>query len=210
MVRWPPASPTVEAGGSWGPLPMGGRARVPGGGFGGSGLRVCVCVLTAALAGCMRHQVVLGVGGALKGHQSPQASAGTQVGLLGTGRETHTPLRGHATSVDTPRDKDIHPDTLHTQTHKHSETQLPHQYTHSHDSDVQHIHRYAVELTEIKYHQTHPLQEHRPTPRQADTHLGTNTQRADSPTHTQLTHRRTFKQTQNPCGLRHKHILTNP
>lgn len=45
----PPAAAAV-AGGGRGPLPMGGRcgARVPGGGFGGSGLRVFACVCACA------------------------------------------------------------------------------------------------------------------------------------------------------------------
>lgn len=77
---------------------------------------VCVCVLTAALAGCMQCQVVPGVGGALKGHWSPRASGRTQVGLPGMDREAHTLSRGHAPSVDTPRDKDTHPHAPHTDT----------------------------------------------------------------------------------------------
>ena len=70
--------PAAVAGGGLGPLPMGGQGEGPGRWLRRlwapcARLCVCVCVLTAALAGCMRRQVVPGVGGALKGHRNPRA-----------------------------------------------------------------------------------------------------------------------------------------
>ena len=140
-------------------------------------LCVCVCVLTAALAGCMQCQVVLGVGGALKGHWSPRASGRTQVRLPGMGREAHTPGRGHGPhpTVDTPSDRHTHPHAPHTNTqsdtnstpHHYSQTldrpdhtltpkcfqsyaNLTNTHTHSHNSVVQHISRYKIEHTEAQ------------------------------------------------------------
>lgn len=90
---------------------------------------VCVCVLTAALAGCMRCQVVLGVGGALKGHRSPWASGRTQVRLPGTGGGAHAPGRGHAPSpVDTPSDRHTPPHAPHTDTQSDTNS-TPHHYS---------------------------------------------------------------------------------
>lgn len=60
--------PAAAAGGGLGPLPMRGQGEGPGRWLRRlwapcARLCVCVCVLTAALAGCMRRQVVPGVGG---------------------------------------------------------------------------------------------------------------------------------------------------
>jgi hypothetical protein len=58
---------------------------------------VCVCVCVRARVHCSTGRLHVksggtGVGGALKGHQSPRASARTQKRLLGGGREATTPL----------------------------------------------------------------------------------------------------------------------
>lgn len=129
MVRQPLApmgTRAAAAGGGQAPLPMGGwqgegpRRRLRRLWAPCVRLCVCVCVLTAALAGCTRCQVVLEVGGALKGHWSPRASGRTQLGLLGRGKEARTPWRGRAPSVDTPRDR--HTPTCSTHRHTHTDT----------------------------------------------------------------------------------------
>lgn len=90
----------AEAGGSGGPVPMGtGRVSALGselcrGGLGALCVHSSVCALVVARSllahcstgGCTWSQVVLGVGGVLKGHRSPWASAGLREGCYGEAR----------------------------------------------------------------------------------------------------------------------------